>query len=104
MRTLVIGAALATLIASPAFAQAYDPTYGSANLTFPPGAANRSAPVVPPRATDNVSPAMADHLAFGPGSGPAPSYAYAPKSEAAHAQQPRHRRVHVQNRRNDMEN
>lgn len=103
MRTLVIGAALATLIASPAFAQAYDPSYGSGALVFPPGAPNRADPVVPPRATDNVTPEMAHRLAVGSDSGPAHSYAYSPASRPAHAQQPRHRRVHVQNRRDDIQ-
>jgi hypothetical protein len=80
MRTLIIGAALAALIATPAFAQSYDPNYGSGNLVFPPGAANRAAPVVPPRATDNVSPESAD------------SYAYAPDHASAYAAP---RRVHI---------
>jgi hypothetical protein len=75
MRTLIIGAALAALIATPVFAQAYDPNYGSGNLVFPPGAANRAAPVVPPRATDNVSPASADAYAYAPEGG----LAYAPR-------------------------
>jgi hypothetical protein len=81
MRTLVIGAALATLIASPAFAQAYDPNYGSGNLVFPPGAPNRAAPVVPPRATDNIRPDTAG------------SYAYSPGTGSAQVRQPRHLRV-----------
>jgi hypothetical protein len=81
MRTLIIGAALATLIASPAFAQAYDPNYGSGNLVFPPGAPNRAAPVVPPRATDNVTPVTAD------------GYAYEPEGGTARAQEERHVRA-----------
>jgi hypothetical protein len=88
MRTLVIGAALATLIAAPAFAQAYDPNLGSGNLVFPPGAANRAAPVVPPRATDNVSPASADSYAYAPDRG----FAYATRPARVVHKQIRHPR------------
>ena len=98
MRTLVIGAALAMLIASPAFAQTYDPNYGSGNVVFPPGVPNRAGPVVAPRATDNVSPEEAHALASGSGSEPTHSYASAPKSGPS-----RHRAAHVQNRQ-DMQN
>jgi hypothetical protein len=69
MRTLVVGAALATLIAMPAFAQSYDPNTGSGNLVFPPGAANRSNPIVAPRATDYVRPEMAHSYAYAPDHG-----------------------------------
>jgi hypothetical protein len=104
MKTLVIGAALATLIASPAFAQAYDPSYGSGELTFPPGAPNRSAPVVAPRATDNVTPEAAHALAFGSGSEPTHSYASAAESGSAHVKKPRRRRVHIQDSGHDTQN
>ena len=36
MKKLIIGAAFATLLASPAFAQAYDPNVGSGNIVPPP--------------------------------------------------------------------
>jgi hypothetical protein len=54
MKILVIGAALATLVASPAFAQAYGP-FGSGNLVFPPGASADGSPLVAPNATDHVA-------------------------------------------------
>jgi hypothetical protein len=68
MRTLIIGAALATLIASPAFAQAYGP-YGSGNIVFPPGASNDGSPLVAPNATDSAS-----HYAYEPGPASAPEH------------------------------
>ena len=38
MKKLLIGAALAAMLASPAFAQAYDPDFPSGNLVPAPGA------------------------------------------------------------------
>jgi opacity protein-like surface antigen len=37
MKKLIIGAAFAVLLASPAFAQAYDPNIGSGNIVSSPG-------------------------------------------------------------------
>jgi hypothetical protein len=53
MKTLVISAALATLLTSPAFAQAYGP-FGSGNIVFPPGASNDGSPLVAPNATNSA--------------------------------------------------
>ncbi len=39
MNKLVTAVALATFIASPAFAQSYDPHFGSGNIVPPPGQA-----------------------------------------------------------------
>jgi hypothetical protein len=35
MKKFIIGAAFATLLASPAFAQSYNPTYGTGNVSSP---------------------------------------------------------------------
>jgi hypothetical protein len=90
MRTLVIGAALAALIASPAFAQSYAPLYGSGNVVFPPGASYEGTPLVGTRATDSAGP-----------------YAYEPQHAPEHTAQVRrlHVRHHVkQVQRGDTQN
>ena len=63
MKTLAIGAALATLFASSAFAQSYNPAYGTGNVTSPAAEASGGKDMAFPSYPDGtVQPAASEHL------------------------------------------
>jgi hypothetical protein len=60
-----MGAALATLLASPAFAQSYNPSYGTGNVNSPPAETNGGAQrnvALPSYPNAPAQAAAAEHL------------------------------------------
>jgi hypothetical protein len=63
MRKLVIGAAFATLFASSAFAQSYNPSYGTANVSSPAADMNGGRDMaMPSYPAATAQTASAEHL------------------------------------------
>jgi hypothetical protein len=78
MKTLVMGAALATLLASSAFAQSYNPAYGTGNVSSPAAEMNGGKDMAMPSYPDaTVQPAASEHLNG--------IHAEAPKTKRRHA-------------------
>jgi opacity protein-like surface antigen len=79
LKKLIMGAALATLLASPALAQSYVPEYGTGNIINLPAA----------EATNGAVGIGAN--AWGPASGATSAYAYVPRTPRVDRHHMRHR-------------
>lgn len=82
LKTLVIGAALATMIGAPAMAQSWDPNVGSGNIVTP-YTRSYSGPTIPS--------GRAGYGAYGSDSGASGAYAFAPERDYGSY---RHHRMH----------